>query len=174
MIYQLGEQKLETADDDFFIAETASVIGSVRLGRGASIWWGATLRGDNDWINVGDRSNIQDGSVVHTDAGIEVNIGSGVTVGHMVMLHGCTIGNDSLVGIGSIILNNARIGENSLVGANTLITEGKEFPPGVMILGAPGKVVRELKPEEIEGLKRSAAHYVDNGRRYRIDLSRVG
>lgn len=174
MIYQLGEQKLETADDDFFIAETASVIGSVRLGRGVSIWWGATLRGDNDWINVGDRSNIQDGSVVHTDAGIEVNIGSGVTVGHMVMLHGCTIGNGSLIGIGSIILNNARIGENSLVGANTLITEGKAFPPGVMILGAPGKVVRDLKPEEIEGLKRSAAHYVDNGRRYRTDLSRVG
>ena len=146
------------------------MIGDVRLGPNASIWFNAVLRGDNDPITIGANTNIQDGSVLHTDEGVPLTVGANVTVGHMVMLHGCTVGDNSLIGIGSIVLNRAVIGKNTIVGANTLIPEGKTFPDGVLIVGSPGKVVRELTPEQIESLRHSAAHYVENARRYAAQL----
>lgn len=144
--------------------------GDVRLGRNASIWWNATLRGDNDPIHIGDNTNIQDGSVLHTDEGVPMHIGNDVTVGHLVMLHGCTVGDGSLIGIGSVILNRAVIGKGCIVGANTLIPEGKVFPDRSLIVGSPGKVVRELSDEDVARLKKSAEHYVDNAARYRDSL----
>jgi len=170
MIYDLGDRQLELSGDGQYIAPTASVIGSVRLKAESSIWFNAVLRGDNDWIEIGERSNVQDGSVLHTDPGIPLVVGDSVTVGHKVMLHGCTIGNGSLIGIGTTILNNAIIGANCIVGANALVTEGKEFPDGVLLLGAPAKIVRELEPRELEMLAHSAAIYVDNARRFREQL----
>lgn len=168
-LYELGEKKPQLGTDAW-IAPNATVIGNVHLGANASIWWNAVLRGDNDPISIGENSNIQDGSVLHTDEGIPLTIGRDVTVGHLVMLHGCTVGDGSLIGIGSIILNRAVIGKNSIVGANTLISEGKVFPDRVLIVGSPGKVVRELSDEEVAKLQKSAAHYVDNARRYRQKL----
>lgn len=167
--YQIGEKQPQCADSAW-IAPNATVIGDVQLGENTSIWWNATLRGDNDPITIGANSNIQDNSVLHTDQGVPLAIGANVTVGHLVMLHGCTIGDGSLIGIGSVILNRAVIGKNSIVGANTLIPEGKVFPDGVLIVGSPGKVIRELTEEEIQRLLKSAAHYVDNARRYAHDL----
>lgn len=167
--YLIGEKKPQI-DSSAWIAPNATVIGDVRLGANVSIWWNAVLRGDNDPISIGENSNIQDGSVLHTDEGVPMNIGANVTVGHLVMLHGCTIGDGSLIGIGSIILNRAVIGRNSIVGANTLIAEGKTFPDRVLIVGSPGKVVRELTDEEVAKLAGSAAHYVDNAQRYRSQL----
>lgn len=169
-IYSLGE-KTPQFGNNVWIAPNATIIGDVRLGTHASIWWNATLRGDNDPIHIGNNSNIQDGSVLHTDEGVPMHIGDNVTVGHLVMLHGCTIGDSSLIGIGSVILNRAVIGKHSIVGANTLIPEGKVFPDGVLIVGSPGKVVRELSDDEIERLKKSAAHYVANASRYRDTLT---
>lgn len=156
--------------EDVYIADTASVIGKVRLEAGASVWPQAVLRGDNEWITVGEGANVQDGSVLHTDPGAPLTIGRNVTIGHMVMLHGCVIGDNSLIGIGSIVLNNARIGENCMIGANSLITEGKEIPSGVLALGAPARVVRPLTDQEIAIIEASAHHYRDNGRRYRDGL----
>ena len=161
-------------DDEYWVAPTAAVIGNVVLKKNASVWWGATLRGDNDPIVVGEGSNIQDGSVCHTDTGSPLIIGANVTVGHMVMLHGCTIGDGSLVGIGSIILNGARIGKNCLIGANCLITEGKEIPDNSLVMGAPGKVVRELSPEQAARVAIGSAHYVENWKRFRRELGAVG
>ena len=169
-IYTLGE-KTPQFGDNVWIAPNASIIGDVRLGAHASIWWNATLRGDNDPIHIGNNTNIQDGSVLHTDEGVPMYIGDNVTVGHLVMLHGCTIGDGSLIGIGSILLNKAVIGKNSLVGANTLIPEGKVVPEGVLIVGSPGKVVRELSDEEIARLPGSAERYVQNWQRYRQELA---
>ena len=169
-LYELGEKKPQLGSDAW-IAPNATVIGDVRLGANASIWWNAVLRGDNDPISIGDNSNIQDGSVLHTDEGVPLTVGRDVTVGHLVMLHGCTVGDGSLIGIGSIILNRAVIGKNCIVGANTLIPEGKVFPDRVLIVGSPGKVVRELSDEEVAKLEKSAAHYVDNARRYRQKLA---
>lgn len=169
-LYELGEKKPQLGSDAW-IAPNATVIGDVRLGANASIWWNAVLRGDNDPISIGDNSNIQDGSVLHTDEGVPLTIGRDVTVGHLVMLHGCTVGDGSLIGIGSIVLNRAVIGKNCIVGANTLIPEGKVFPDRVLIVGSPGKVVRELSDEEVAKLQKSAAHYVDNARRYRQKLT---
>jgi carbonic anhydrase/acetyltransferase-like protein (isoleucine patch superfamily) len=161
-------------DDEYWIAPTAAVMGRVILKKNASVWWGATLRGDNDPIIVGEGSNIQDGSVLHTDTGSPLTIGSDVTVGHMVMLHGCTIGDGSLVGIGSIVLNGARIGKNCLIGAGCLIPEGKEIPDNALVMGAPGKVVRELSPEQAARIAYGAQHYVENWKRYRRELTQVG
>jgi carbonic anhydrase/acetyltransferase-like protein (isoleucine patch superfamily) len=146
-IYALGDIKPQIADTAW-VAPNATVIGDIRLAANASIWWNATLRGDNDPISIGENTNIQDGSVLHTDAGIPMNIGANVTVGHLVMLHGCTIGDGSLIGIGSVILNRAVIGKGCIVGANTLIPEGKVFPDHVLIVGSPGKIVRELAPRK--------------------------
>jgi carbonic anhydrase/acetyltransferase-like protein (isoleucine patch superfamily) len=164
-IYQI-DQKTPQIAASAWVAPNATVIGDARLGDNVSIWWNAVLRGDNDPIHIGANSNIQDGSVLHTDEGVPMHIGANVTVGHMVMLHGCTVGDNSLIGIGSVILNRAVIGKHSIVGANTLIPEGKVFPDGVLIVGSPGKVVRELSEEEKARLQKSADHYVDNTRRY--------
>ncbi len=170
MIYALGDREPRFEGADHYIADNATIIGSVRLKDRASVWFNAVLRGDNDWLVVGERSNIQDGSVIHTDPGIEVVIGDGVTVGHKVMLHGCTIGDNSLIGIGSTVLNGATVGTNSIVGAHALITEGKSFPDGSLIIGSPARVARELTDEEIGYIGYSAQVYVDNAARFREQL----
>lgn len=157
-----------------FVADTARVIGRVTLAEDSSVWYGAVLRGDTDPITVGRGSNIQDGSVLHADIGVPLTIGAYVTVGHQVMLHGCTIGDESLIGIGAIVLNGARIGRHCLVGAGALVTEGKVFPDGSLILGSPAKVVRSLTTQEIEGLRQSAQHYIENARRFRHGLRPLG
>ena len=172
-IYQLDDKTPQIADSAW-VADNAEVMGDVRLGESVSIWFNTTLRGDNDPITIGDGTNIQDGSVLHTDEGVPLTIGRNVTVGHMVMLHGCSIGDESLIGIGAIVLNGAKIGRNCLVGAGALVTEGKEFPDGSMIIGSPAKVVRQLTPEQIEGLRYSAQHYIDNARRYKQGLKKIG
>ena len=156
-----------------WVAENAQVIGNVVLGDGSSVWFGVTVRGDTETSTVGRGSNIQDGSVMHADHGKPIKVGKHVTVGHMVMLHGCTIGDESLIGIGAVVLNGAKIGKNCLVGAGSLVTEGKEFPDGSMIMGTPAKVVRELSPEQIEGLRQSAKHYVENARRFKAGLKKI-
>ena len=171
-IYQLGEDRPDIAPDAW-VADNASVIGRVRLLPGSSVWYGAVIRGDNHLITVGEQSNVQDGSVLHTDDGIPLVLGRGVTVGHQVMLHGCTVGDGSLVGIQSVILNGARIGRHCLVGAQSLVTEGKEFPDGALIMGSPAKVVRMLTPEQIQRLEFSAAHYVEQAARHRL-AQRIG
>ena len=168
-IYRLGEHTPQI-DPQSWVAPNATLIGQVVLRRNASVWWNCTLRGDTDRLTVGENSNIQDNSVLHTDPGLELVVGANVTVGHMVMLHGCTIGDGSLIGIGAIVLNRAVIGRNSLVGANTLIPEGKVFPERSLIVGSPGKVVRQLSDDEVARLEKSAAHYVDNAARYRSQL----
>ena len=173
MIYALGDRAPEFEGAGHFVADSASIIGSVRLGDRASVWFNCVLRGDNDWLIIGARSNIQDGSVLHTDEGIELNIGKGVTVGHKVMLHGCTIGDNSLIGIGSTVLNGAKIGKNCLVGAHALVTENKEFPDGSLILGAPAKAVRQLNEEEIEHIRWSADIYMENATRFNDSLERL-
>ena len=155
------------------MADTATVIGDVHLGEDVSIWWNAVLRGDNDPITIGVSSNIQDGSVLHTDLGSPLLVGANVTVGHLVMLHGCSIGDGSLIGIKSVILNQAKIGKHCIVGANTLIAEGKEIPDGSLVIGSPGKVVRQLTEGELHMLRLSAEHYVHNVRRYREQLTRI-
>jgi carbonic anhydrase/acetyltransferase-like protein (isoleucine patch superfamily) len=137
------------------------------------VWFNATLRGDNDPITIGENSNIQDGSVLHTDLGVPLTIGRNVTVGHMVMMHGCEVGDNSLIGIGSIILNNAKIGKNCLIGANTLITEGKVIPDGSMVMGAPGKVIREVSEQQLQGMLAGSHHYVENWKRYAKGLKRI-
>lgn len=157
----------------FWIAPDAQVVGNVRLGQDSSIWFAAVLRGDNELIDLGDGSNIQDGVVCHTDIGKPLTIGQNCTIGHKAVLHGCTIGDGSLVGMGATILNNARIGKNSLVGANALVPEGKVFPDNALIIGAPAKAIRALTPEEVEGLARAAAGYVANWKRFARDLRRI-
>ena len=154
-IYQL-EDDVPELHASAWVADSARVIGRVQLAEGTSIWYGAVLRGDNDLIRIGRNSNVQDGSVLHTDHGMPLTLGEGVTVGHQVMLHGCTIGDNSLIGIQSVVLNGARIGRDSIVGAGALVTEGKQFPDGVLIVGAPAKVVRELTPEQIDHLRQMA------------------
>lgn len=149
-----------------WVAPSAQVMGQVSVGAGASIWFGTVVRGDTERITIGAGSNIQDASVLHADAGQPLVIGERVTVGHQAMLHGCTVGDESLIGIGAIVLNGAKIGKNCLVGAGALVTEGKEFPDGSMILGSPAKVVRQLTPEQIEGLRQSAQHYKTNAQRF--------
>ncbi len=171
MIADLGDRSPVLEGGGHFVAPSADVIGSVRLFDRSSVWFNAVLRGDNDWITIGERSNIQDGSVLHTDPGFELVLGEGVTIGHKVMLHGCRIGDNSLVGIGSVILNGATIGANTVVGAGALVTEGKSFPDGVLLLGSPAKVARELEPEEISRIGLSADVYVSNAARYAASLA---
>ena len=169
MIYQLGDVKVQ-AEGDFWVAPNAVVVGNVILKADASVWFGATLRGDNEPITVGVGSNIQDGSVLHSDPGFALTIGDHVTVGHKVMLHGCEIGEGSLIGINAVVLNGAKIGKNCLIGANALITEGKEIPDNSMVLGSPGKVVKTLSEEQAMGLRIGAAHYVENARHFREQM----
>ncbi len=173
MIYTLGDRAPVFEGDGHFVADNATIIGSVRLQDKVSVWYNAVLRGDNDWLVIGERSNIQDGSVLHTDPGIELIIGSGVTIGHKVMLHGCRIGSNSLIGIGSTVLNNARIGNNCIVGAHALITENKEFPDGSLIIGAPARVARSLSDEEIAHIGWSADVYVKNAARFNAHLEPI-
>lgn len=154
------------ASGAYWVAPNAALIGKVKLEEDASVWFGAVLRGDNELITVGERSNVQDGSVLHTDPGFPLAIGPDCTIGHMVMLHGCTIGRGSLIGIGSIILNGANIGEHAVIGANTLIPEGKVIPPRSMVMGSPGKIVRELSDEEVTRFGGAARRYVANWKRY--------
>ena len=169
-VYNLGDVAPELpGPDEYWIAPNAAVMGRVILKKNASVWFGATIRGDNDPI-ISENSNVQDGSVLHTDTGSPLTIGANVTVGHMVMLHGCSIGDNSLVGIGSIILNGAKIGKNCLIGANVLITEGKEIPDNSLVMGAPGKVVREVSEGQARMLAGGALHYVANWKRYAAEL----
>lgn len=174
MIASLGERQPLFEGSGHFIAHNATVIGSVRIRGGASIWFNAVVRGDNDWIEIGENSNIQDGSILHTDSGIRLCVGDNVTVGHRVTLHGCSIGDGSLIGIGSTVLNEARIGRNCLVGAHSLVTEGKEFPDGVLLMGVPAKAVRPLTDAELATLQMSARVYVENGRRFAVGLAEIG
>ncbi len=166
-IYSLADNKPQLPPEgEYWIADNAVVIGDVILKPGASVWFGATIRGDNDPITIGENSNIQDGSVLHSDPGEPLTIGANVTVGHMAMLHSCTIGDNTLIGIGAVILGRAVIGRNCLIGANALITEGKVIPDGSLVMGQPGKVVRQLDDGQIAALTASAEHYVQNWKRY--------
>ena len=162
MIIDLGDKKLKTVDDNFWIAPNASVIGDVNLERDASIWFNAILRADNEPITIGEGSNVQDGAIIHTDPGYACNIGKKVTVGHMAMLHGCSIGDGSLIGIGSVVLNGAKIGRNCIIGSKALVTEGMEVPDGSMVLGIPGKIKKTLTEEEQSVVPLGAEHYIDN------------
>lgn len=170
MLYDLEERRVELVGEGHFVADNATVIGSTVLEPNASIWFNVVIRADNDRIVIGEDSNVQDGAVLHTDAGIPLVLGRGVTVGHKAMLHGCTVGDYSLVGINAVVLNGARIGKHCLIGANALIPEGMEVPDGSMVLGSPGRVKRSLSDAERAGLEAAAQHYVDNARRYRTQL----
>ena len=173
-IYSLADKKPQLPPEgEYWIATNAVVLGDVILKSGASVWFGATVRGDNEPIILGENSNIQDGSVLHSDPGSPLTIGRDVTVGHKVMLHGCTIGDNSLIGIGAVILNRAVIGKNCLIGANALIPEGKVIPDGSLVMGQPGKVIRELDEGQIQALTMSAHHYVQNWKRYAAELKIV-
>ncbi len=160
--------------ENAYVADSAQVIGKVTLEENASVWFGTIIRGDSEHIHIGRNSNVQDASVLHADEGVPLRLGENVSVGHKVMLHGCTVGDGSLIGIGAVVLNHAKIGKNCLVGAGALVTEGKEFPDGSMILGSPAKAVKQLSPEQIAGLQRIAKHYVDNAERFRKGLKKIG
>ncbi|MBA3477919.1 MAG: gamma carbonic anhydrase family protein [Lautropia sp.] len=159
--------------DSAWVAESAEVIGNVSLASGTGVWSGVVIRGDNEPVTVGECTNIQEAAVLHSDQGSPLTIGRDVTVGHKATLHGCTVGDGSLIGIGAIVLNDARIGRNCLVGAGALVTEGKQFPDGSLIVGSPARAVRALTPEQIDGLQQSARHYVQNAERFRKGLRRV-
>lgn len=169
MKYTLGERKV-ICKGEYWIAPNATVIGSVVLENNASVWWNCVVRGDNELITLGENSQVQDGSVLHADPGFPLTLEKNVSVGHMAMLHGCTIGEGSLVGIKAVILNGAKIGRNCLIGAGAFVGEGKEIPDGSLVLGAPGKVVRQLSPEQINGINSIAGRYVENFRRYLNEL----
>ena len=171
VIYRLDDLRVQLRGDGQFVADNATLIGNVILEACASIWFGAVLRGDNEPITIGAGSNVQDGVVMHTDPGFPLTLGANVTVGHMAMLHGCTVGDNSLVGINAVLLNGARIGRNCLIGAGALIPEGREIPDGSLVIGSPGKVKRELGADEIAGLARSAEGYVAKAARYRAGLA---
>lgn len=170
-VFDLGDRRPTLPDtDEYWIAPTATVIGDVRLGRNASVWFGAVVRGDNDPITIGENSNVQDGAVLHSDPGVPLDVGANVTIGHLAMVHSCTVGDGCLIGIGAVILSRAVLGEHCLVGAGAVVTEGKVFPPRSLIVGSPGRVVRELTNDQCAALDASAAHYVENWRRYARDL----
>ena len=171
-LYSLGDARPEI-DADAWIAPGAHVIGRVRLAAGTSVWFGSTLRGDNEWIEVGEGTNIQENCVLHTDMGFPLTIGAGVTVGHKAMLHGCTVGENSLIGMGATVLNGAKIGRNCLIGAGALVTEGKEIPDNSLVMGAPGKVVREIDAKMEAVLRASAENYRRNAARFRSELKEI-
>ena len=172
MLYKLGKDK-PIVDGDFYVAENATVLGKVKLCKDSSVWFGATLRGDTELITIGERSNVQDGSVLHTDVGFPLDIGKDVTIGHKVMLHGCTIGDGSLIGINAVVLNGAKIGKGCLIGANALVTEGMEIPDGSLVMGSPGKIKGELNEDQKMGLIMSAHHYVENSKRFINELEKL-
>ena len=171
-IYELDGQAPEVADSAW-VADSAQVIGRVTLEEDVSIWFGTVIRGDSEHIRIGRGSNVQDASVLHADEGVPLTLGENVSIGHQVMLHGCTVGDGSLIGIGAVVLNHAKIGKNCLVGAGSLVTEGKEFPDGSMILGSPAKAVKQLTPEQIANLQRIATHYIGNAERFRQGLKKI-
>lgn len=170
MIYELDELRVNFASDNYFIAHNATVIGSVNIGDDVSIWFNAVARGDSDVITIGDRTNIQDGAMLHADAGSPLTIGRDVTVGHHAVVHGCSVGDFSLIGINAVVLNGAQIGRYCIIGANALIPEGKIIPDGSLVVGSPGRVIKHLSDEARLRLEGMAAHYVDNGRRFRCGL----
>ena len=172
MKYSLAERKIITRGE-YWIAPGAQVIGTVIFENNASVWFNAVVRGDDDIITLGENSQVQDGSVLHVDPGFPLTLGKGVSVGHLSMLHGCTIGDGTLVGINSVVMNGAKIGKSALIGANTLIAEGKEIPDGVLVLGSPGKIVRQLKQEEKDYLLKIAAGYVERSRFYKANLKEI-
>jgi len=171
--YRLGQSQVE-AHPQSWVAPNATLIGKVQLDAGASVWFNVVMRGDNELIHIGENSNVQDGSVLHTDMGHPLSLGTGVTVGHKAMLHGCVVGDYSLIGINAVILNGVRIGKHCIIGANTLVPEGKEIPDGSLVIGSPGKVVRALTDEQKKMLEASAAHYVQNAQRYERELAEQG
>jgi carbonic anhydrase/acetyltransferase-like protein (isoleucine patch superfamily) len=171
-IYEVDGVSPQIAESAW-VADSAQVMGDVVLGDDVGIWFGVVVRGDTATITVGARTNIQDMSVLHADVGMPLTIGTGVTVGHHATLHGCTVGDDSLIGIGAIVLNGAKIGKGCLVGAGALVTEGKEFPDGSMILGSPARVARQLSPEQLQGLRASATNYVANAQRFKASLHKI-
>jgi carbonic anhydrase/acetyltransferase-like protein (isoleucine patch superfamily) len=174
-IYELDGQRPDLpADERYWVAESAVVIGTVRLKRDASVWYGASLRGDNEWVEVGERSNIQENCILHTDIGFPLTIGAGCTIGHSVILHGCTIAEESLIGMGAIVLNGVKIGRHCLVGAGAVVTEGKEFPDNSLIVGAPARAVREVNEKILQLIAESADFYVNNWQRYRKGLKKIG
>jgi carbonic anhydrase/acetyltransferase-like protein (isoleucine patch superfamily) len=173
VIYQLDDRK-PTFRGEYFVAQNAAVIGTVVMENNSSVWWNVTIRGDNDVITLGENVNVQDGSVIHTDGGVQVTLERNVSIGHLVMLHGCTVRENSLIGIGAIILNRVVVGKNCLIGAGSLIPEGKVIPDGSLVLGVPGKVVRALTPEEIAMNTWIAEHYVERAARYRQGLKVIG
>ncbi|MGP9811409.1 gamma carbonic anhydrase family protein [Rhodopseudomonas sp. NSM] len=174
-IYELDGQRPDLPQDgNYFIAETATVIGKVRLKPSATVWFGAVLRGDNEWIEVGEGSNVQDGSTCHTDPGYPLTIGRNCTIGHNVILHGCTIEDGALIGMGAIVMNGARIGRGSIVGAGAIVTEGKSFPENSLILGAPAKLARALDPAQVAAMELPAMFYATNGPRYAKGLKKIG
>lgn len=173
MLYTLGDRR-PTVHATAWVAESAQVIGSVVLDQDASVWFNAVVRGDNDVLTIGAQSNVQDGSVLHTDEGVRLTIGRGVTIGHKVMLHGCDVGDFTLVGINAVVLNGATIGHHCLIGANALVTEGKVIPDGSLAVGSPARVIRQLTDAERTVLEGSAAHYLHNARRFREQLARIG
>jgi len=174
-IYELDGQGPELpSDGNFYIADTAVVIGKVRLLKSATVWFGAVLRGDNEWIEVGEGSNVQDNSTCHTDPGFPLVIGKNVTVGHNVILHGCTLEDDSLVGMGSIVMNGAKIGRGAVVGAGSVITEGKQFPEYSLIIGSPARLIRTLTPEQATAMGRAAKSYQIRGPQFKKGLKKIG
>lgn len=174
-IYELdGKSPQLPADGQYFIAETATVIGNVRLKTNASVWFGSVLRGDNELIEIGEGSNVQDNCTFHTDPGFPLTIGTNCTIGHNVILHGCTIEDGALVGMGSIVMNGARIGKNSIVGAGSVITEGKEYPENSLIIGSPARVIRTLSPEQVTAMGSAARFYAANGPRFKQGMKKIG
>jgi carbonic anhydrase/acetyltransferase-like protein (isoleucine patch superfamily) len=170
VIYTFGDRRLETTEDAYYVAPDAQLIGSVRLGRGASVWFNCVIRADSDWIVIGDGSNVQDGTVIHTDAGVPVEIGRNVTIGHRALLHGCTIGDGSLIGNGAIVLDRVSIGRNCLIAAGALVPPDKQIPDGSVIMGAPGKLVRQICEDDLAMMRHSADHYVSRIQEYRQAL----
>lgn len=173
MIFHVDNRRVNFASDRYFVAANATLVGSIEVGDQVSVWFNAVIRADNVLITLGDGSNIQDGAVLHVDPGMPLTLEGNVTIGHKAMLHGCSVGLNSLIGINAVVLNGAKIGRNCVIGANSLIPEGMEVPDGSLVVGSPGRVKRQLTDAEIEGLKNSAKHYIDNLNRYRESLVQV-
>jgi carbonic anhydrase/acetyltransferase-like protein (isoleucine patch superfamily) len=171
VIYVLGDKKLQTADDEYYIAPGACVIGNVRLGTGASVWFNCVLRGDSDWIIVGNGTNVQDGTIIHADEGEPVLLGSNVSIGHRALVHGCTVGDSTLIANGAMVLDRASIGQHCVIAASALVTPGKVIPDGSVVMGTPGKIVRDVTERDLAMIDCIANHYVERGRMYRRDLA---
>jgi len=169
-LYSIGDKRVEMHGAHHYVAHDATLVGAITLEADVNIWFKVVIRAENDVVRIGEATNVQDGSVLHVDPGYPLTLGRQVTIGHKVMLHGCTVGEGSLIGINSVVMNGARIGRGSLIGANTLIPEGKEIPEGVLVVGSPGKIVRELRPQERENLLKIAADYVERSRQYKAGL----